>query len=211
MLETVSTEVIEPQAVSSKGVECLLKSRELPEVEGVMINYEKEPEENQPQAVSSESTKSSQKLQVSSKVGTFEFKFKEKMLKKRSLLDSSESSESFQNSWMDPCILITKHEDLKEIKLPLKPRQLQQLQKNDTYCRDVAKKLHKDVKLQKIFIKERGVLYRLWAEDGRTFKCIIVLQVLQDSMIILAHDYSGHHGFRRTYNCLKKSILLARY
>ena len=92
----------------------------------------------------------------------------------------------------------------KEIKLPLKPKQLQQLQKNDAYCRDVAKKLHKDTELQKIFIKEEGVLYRLWIEDGRTFKCILVPQVLQDFMIILAYDYSSHNGSRRTYNCLKR-------
>ena len=60
------------------------------------------------------------------------------------------------------------------------------------------------MELQKIFIKEEGVLYRLWIEDGRTFKCILVPQVLQDFMIILAHDYSGHNGSRRTYNCLKR-------
>ena len=36
------------------------------------------------------------------------------------------------------------------------------------------------------------------------FKCILVPQVLQDFMIILAHDYSGHNGSRRTYNCLKR-------
>ena len=68
----------------------------------------------------------------------------------------------------------------------------------------MAKKLHKDMELQKIFIKEEGVLYRLWIEDGRTFKCILVPQILQDFMIILAHDYSGHNGSRRTYNCLKR-------
>ena len=68
--------------------------------------------------------------------------------------DSSESGKSFQDSRMDPCIKITEHKELKEIKLFLKPRQLQQLQKNDTYCRDIANKLHKDVELQKIFIKE---------------------------------------------------------
>ena len=67
----------------------------------------------------------------------------------------------------------------------------------------MANKLHKDTELQKIFIKE-GVLYRLWIEDGRTFKCILVPQVLQDFVIILAHDYSGHNGSRRTYNCLKR-------
>ena len=93
---------------------------------------------------------------------------------------------------------------MKEITLPLKPRQLQELQKNDTYCREVAKKLHRDVELQKIFIKEKGILYRLWTEDGRTFQCILVPQVLQDFMIILAHDHSGHNGSRRTYSCLKR-------
>ena len=81
---------------------------------------------------------------------------------------------------MKPCVEITEHEDLREIKLPLKPKQLQELQKNDTYCRDIVKKLHKDKELQKIFIKEEGVLYRLWSEDGRTFKCILVPQVLTD-------------------------------
>ena len=105
---------------------------------------------------------------------------------------------------MSQCVEITEHEDLREIKLPLKQKQLQQLQMNDTYCRDVAKKLHKGMELQKIFIKEEGVLYRLWIEDGRTFKCILVPQVLQDFMIILAHDYSGHNGSRKTYNCLKR-------
>ena len=110
---------------------------------------------------------------------------------------------------MNACVEITEHEDLREIRLPLKPKQLQQLQKNDTYCKDVAKKLHKDTELQKIFIKEEGVLYKLWVEDGRTFKCILVPQVLQDFMIILAHDYSGHNSSRRTYNCLKRQYYWA--
>ena len=51
------------------------------------------------------------------------------------------------------------------------------------------------------------MLYRLWIEDGRTFKCILVPQVLQDFMIILAHDNSGHKG-SRTYNCLKRQYYL---
>ena len=73
------------------------------------------------------------------------------------MLGGSECREDSQKSRMNTCVEITEHENLKEIKLPLKPKQLQQLQKNDTYCRDVAKKLHKDMELQKIFIKEEGV------------------------------------------------------
>ena len=111
---------------------------------------------------------------------------------------------------MNPCIEITEHKNLKEIRLPLKLKELQQLQKNDMYCRDVAKKLHKDTELQKIFIKEEGVLYRLWIEDGRTFECILVPQVLQDFMIILAHNYSGHKWFQKNLQLSEKAILLAR-
>ena len=127
-----------------------------------------------------------------------------KPLDKQNLLDSSESSKPSWKSQKDTCVEIADHETVKEIRLPLKPKQLQELLKNNTYCRDVTKKLHKDCELQKIFIKERGVLYRLWTEDGRTFKYILVPQVFQDSMIIPAHDYSGHNGARRTYSCLKK-------
>ena len=139
-----------------------------------------------------------------SAVKTFKLKFDEKPMETRTLLSGSECREDSQKSRTNPCVKITRHENLKEIRLPMKPKQLQQLQKNDTYCREVVKKLHKDMESQKIFIKEEGVLYRLWIEDGRTFKCILVAQVLQDFMIILAHDYSGHNSSRRTYNCLKR-------
>lgn len=152
----------------------------------------------------SESSEPSQNSWKATEVESFMLNYEEKPLKKQSLLSSSESCEPLQKLWKDTCIKITEHEDVREITLPLKPKQLQELQKNDTYCRDIAKKLHKDVELQKIFLKENGVLYRLWMEDGHTDKCILVPQVLQDSMIILAHDYSGHNGSRRTYNCLKK-------
>ena len=130
--------------------------------------------------------------------------YEEKLLKKQDLLNSSKPSKLSCNLQKETCIKITEHEDVQDINLPLKPKQLQELQKNDTYCREVARKLHRDRELRKIFIKEKGVLYRLWIEDGRTFKCILVPQVLQNSMIILAHDHSGHNGGRRTYSCLKK-------
>ena len=161
-------------------------------------------DEKKAQDADSEFSEHSQNSQTELAVKTFEIKFDKKPTEKQMLLSGSKFLEDSRDSQMDPCVEITEHEDLWEIRLSLKPKQLQQLQKNDTYCRDVAKKLHKDTELQKIFIKEEGVLYRLWIEDGRTFKCILVPQVLQDFMIILAHDYSGHNGSRRTYNCLKR-------
>ena len=161
-------------------------------------------DEKKMQDANSKFQEHSQNSRTESLVKTFEVKFEEKPTEKRTLLSGSEFREDCRVSRMDPCVEITEHEDLREIKLPLKPTQLQQLQKNDTYCRDVAKKLHEDTELQKIFIKEEGVLYRLWIEDGRMFKCILVPQVLQDFMIILAHSYSSHNGSRRIYNCLKR-------
>ena len=200
VMEKVSMEVIEltDKSEYQNDSQELQKPLEKPDVK------ESSTDEKNTQDADSEFPEHSQNSRMESAVKTFEIKFDEKPMTKRTLLSSSEFREGSRDSRMDPCVEITEHEDLREIRLPLKPKQLQQLQKNDTYCRDVAKKLHKDTELQKIFIKEEGVLYRLWIEDGRTFKCILVPQVLQDFMIILAHDYSGHNSSRRTYNCLTR-------
>ena len=198
-MEKVSIEVIE-LTDNSEYQNDLQESRKSQEKPGFKENST---DEKETQDTDSEFPEHSQNSQMESAVKTFEMKFNEEPTETRTLLSGSECREDSQKSRMNPRVEITEHENLKEIKLQLKPKQLQQLQKNDTYCRDVAKKLHKDKELQKIFIKEKGVLYRLWTEDGRTFKCILVPEVLQDSMIILAHDYSSHNGSRRTYNCLK--------
>ena len=199
VMEIVSTEVIE-LTDSSKYLNDLQKSRKQLEKPGVKRNSM---DKKKMQDANSEVQEHSHNSWMEPAVETFEIKFEEKPTEKQTLLSGSEFREHSQELRTDPCIEITEHEDLRKIRLPLRLKQLQQLQKNDTYCRDVAKKLHKDTVLQKIFIKE-GVLYRLWMEDGRTFKCILVPQVLQDFMIILAHDYSGHNRSRRTYNCLKR-------
>ena len=200
VMEKVSMEVIDLMDNSKyqNDSQESWKSQEKPGIK------ENSTDEKEAQNTDSEFPEHSQNLRTESAVKTFEMKFDEKPMETQTLFSGSECREDSQKSQTNSCVEITEHENLKEIKLPLKPKQLQQLQKNDTYCRDVAKKLHKDTELQKIFIKEEGVLYRLWIEDGRTFKCILVPQVLQDFMIILAHDYSGHNGSRRTYNCLKR-------
>ena len=162
------------------------------------------PHSQKPQSNGSDSGEDSQNSPTAVGTKTLEIRYSEKQLINQESLNASKSREHSQNLRSNTCVEVTEHEDVKEITLPLKPKQLQELQKNDMYCREVAKKLHKDVELQKIFIKERGVLFRLWTEDGRTFKCILVPKVLQESMIILAHDHSGHNGSRRTYSCLKR-------
>ena len=156
VMETVNTEVIELND-SSKYLNDSQKSWKPLEKPGVKENST---DEKKTQDVNSEFQEDSQNLRTESAVKTFEIKFGEKPMEKRTLLSGSEFREHSRESRTDPCVKITEHEDLRENKLPLKLTQLQQLQKNDTYCRDVAKKLHKDTELQKIFIKE-GVLYRL--------------------------------------------------
>ena len=200
VMEKVSTDVVEllDNSEYQKDSQELQKSLEKPVESEISI------EENKAQDSYSEFSEHSQNSQTESALKTLEIKFEEKPTERRTLLSGSKCREDSQKWQVSQCVEITEHEDLREIKLPLKQKQLYQLQMNDTYCREVAKKLHKDMELQKIFIKEEGVLYRLWMEDGRTFKCILVPQVLQDFMIILAHDYSSHSGSRRTYNCLKR-------
>ena len=201
VLEIVNTEVIESVEECSEERKHSRDSRKQSNIGVWKVPY---PHSQKPQGNSSDFGEDSQNSRAAAGTKTVEIHYSEKPSISQESVCDGESREHSQNSRGHACIEITEHENVKEITLPLKPKQLQELQKNDSYCREVAKKLHKDVEPQKIFIKESGVLYRLWSEDGRTFKCVLVPKVLQDSMIILAHDHSGHNGSRRTYSCLKR-------
>ena len=54
---------------------------------------------------------------------------------------------------------LTMCENVKVIRIPLKPEQLKEIQKRDTYCRDIVSKLQKGPHMNKIFVMENGVLY----------------------------------------------------
>ena len=58
--------------------------------------------------------------------------------------------------------------------------------------------------MNKLFMMKQGIVYRLWCENNKTEECIVVPEVLRNPLLMLAHDYSGHNGFRRTYNALKR-------
>ena len=55
-------------------------------------------------------------------VETVEIKCKEKPVEKGTLLSGSEFREHSRESRMNTCVKITEYEDLKEIRLPLKPK-----------------------------------------------------------------------------------------
>ena len=99
---------------------------------------------------------------------------------------------------------MSESENVKEIRIPLKLEQLQELQKRDTYCRDMASKLQKGQHMNKIVVMENGVLYHLWLEHNRTYKCILVPEVLRDALLTLAHQHNGHNGPPKTYSALKR-------
>ena len=58
--------------------------------------------------------------------------------------------------------------------------------------------------MNKLFLLNNGIVYRLWSEDNRTTDCVVIPEVLRDPLLMLAHNYSGHNGFRRTYNAMKR-------
>ena len=130
VLEVINTEVIELKEVNSEDEEHSLKSRKPLEVKNIESTQKlKTQHEQQSQASDSKSGEDSQNSRISTEVGTFELEYSKKPLKYRKLLDVSESSESSQNSRKGACIQITEYEEVKEITLPLKPRQLQELQR----------------------------------------------------------------------------------
>ena len=100
---------------------------------------------------------------------------------------------------------ITVNTGMQEVSLPMASKTVKDLQKADDFCRSTVQKLKKDEISSKIYIREEGVLRRLWIDENESFNCIVVPRVLQQSLLILAHDKSDHNGAKRTYAALKRN------
>ena len=72
-------------------------------------------------------------------------------------------------------IRIGESENMTQVKMPLKMHELQEIQKQDSYCRDIASKLQKKQYMNKSYVMEKGVIHRIWFEYDKTFKSILVL------------------------------------
>ena len=97
-LETVTTEVIEPQVEAGKTVDCLQKLQKLSKRnEGNDEVRKSFKEKTKTQAGGSEFSKYSQNSRILNKVGIFELKYNKQPLKKPSLLDISKCSEHSRN------------------------------------------------------------------------------------------------------------------
>ena len=54
-----------------------------------------------------------------------------------------------------------------------------------------------------MYTMENNILKRKIINNGLLYTPIVVLDILKDCILILAHDKQGHYGFRRTYASLK--------
>ena len=92
-------------------------------------------------------------------------------------LESAKVHEAFTEQIEEVEIEVPK-EIMQEVKIPIPKKHMLQLQKNDEYCRHIVRRTRTEQELKKIFILDEGILYRLWLEDGHTYKCIVVPQIL---------------------------------
>ena len=56
---------------------------------------------------------------------------------------------------------------------------------------------------QKIYSLEDCILHCSIIDNNQEFSAIILPENLQQAAMLLAHDHSGHNGFRRTYAALQ--------
>ena len=92
-----------------------------------------------------------------------------------------------------------------EIRLPLSDEKLQALQAEDKFCRDISNKLQQEqLQSKNPYYIENGILTR-FVEDGKQkFEVVVLLQVLSNAALQLAHEGLGHNGSPRTYALLKR-------
>ena len=105
---------------------------------------------------------------------------------------------------------ITENENFKEIQLPLKNSQMQQLQRHDDFCREIARKLALNKHMNKLFMMKQGIVYRLWCENNKTEECIVVPEVLRNPLLMLAQRLQRSQWIQKDVQRTQTPILLAR-
>ena len=90
-----------------------------------------------------------------------------------------------------------------DIHLPLKDDKLVKLQESDTHTKQLRKQWENKNLDQNTYMMENNILKQKLVDNGLLYTPIVVPDVLEDCLLILAHDKQGHNGFRRTYTSLK--------
>ena len=95
----------------------------------------------------------------------------------------------------------------REIQLPLKDEKLAKLQESDPHIRQLRKQWDKNNLDTTSYTMENNILKRKIVDNGLLYTPIVVPDILEDCLLILAHDKQDHNGFRRTYASLRNSTI----
>ena len=90
-----------------------------------------------------------------------------------------------------------------DISLPLKDNKLVQLQKSNPHINELRKQWENNNPDKNTYTMENNILRQKVIDNGLLYTPIVVPDILNDCLLILAHDKQGHNGFRRTYAYLK--------
>ena len=88
------------------------------------------------------------------------------------------------------------------VELPLEDNTFASLQGNDPKIRDLRLKVEEGEYSQFYFVRN-NVLFRSIVENGHKFEVRVIPESLQDVVLHLGHNQSGHNGYQRTYAAIK--------
>ena len=98
--------------------------------------------------------------------------------------------------------------------LPLSNEKLISLQENDIQVSKVQKQLfmaHRNHPIRKsYFLDKNGILKKYLDDNNQTFHQYVVPSAMIHAIMTTSHDNSGHNGFRRTYNAVKRHYFWCR-
>ena len=90
-----------------------------------------------------------------------------------------------------------------DIELPMPAERLIALQKADPIIKKLREQWENKQLDKTIYLFKDNILKRKVIENGILHTPIIVPGILKEALLILAHNKTGHNGFRRTYMSLK--------
>ena len=88
------------------------------------------------------------------------------------------------------------------VELPLEDSIFASLQGNDPKIWDLRLKVEEGEYGQFYFVRN-NVLFRSIVENGHKFEVRVIPESLQDVILHLGHNQSGHNGYQRTYAAIK--------
>ena len=87
-----------------------------------------------------------------------------------------------------------------ECTLPVPMAKLCSLQLKDTLCQKKAKQVNTNTDTSKsYYIDTDGILRKLFQDNEEVFNTVVLLKILIDPVLLLAHNSSGHNGFQWVY------------